>query len=42
MMGSKERHFAPLINMSLEELVPVDHFSLEIGISTGASVVFFV
>src|SRR2546421_1340135 len=26
MMGSKEWHFTPLINMSLEELVPQDHF----------------
>ena len=26
MMGRKERHFAPLIQVSLEELVPVDHF----------------
>src|SRR2546421_12429809 len=26
MMGSKQRHFAPLIHVSLEELVPVDHF----------------
>src|SRR5215831_244808 len=26
MMGSKARHFAPLINVSLEELVPPDHF----------------
>src|SRR5258708_5551263 len=26
MMGSKERHFAPLINVSLEGLVPADHF----------------
>ena len=26
MMGSKERHFAPLINVSLEALVPQDHF----------------
>ena len=26
MMGRKERSFAPLINMSLEELVPHDHF----------------
>ena len=26
MMGRKERHFAPLIPVSLEELVPVDHF----------------
>ena len=26
MMGSKQRHFAPLINVSLEELVPADHF----------------
>src|SRR6266581_8417445 len=26
MMGSKERHFASLVNVSLEELVPQDHF----------------
>jgi hypothetical protein len=26
MMGKKERHFGPLINVSLEELVPLDHF----------------
>src|SRR5205823_9061291 len=26
MMGSKQRHFAPLINASLEDLVPADHF----------------
>ena len=26
MMGRKERHVAPLINVSLEELVPHDHF----------------
>ncbi len=26
MMGSKERCFAPLLNVSLEELVPADHF----------------
>ena len=26
MMGSKERHFAPLIQISLEELVPHDQF----------------
>src|SRR5437588_13090624 len=26
MMGSKERHLAPLINVSLEDLVPTDHF----------------
>jgi transposase len=26
MMGTKERHFAPLINTSLEDLVPADHF----------------
>ncbi len=26
MMGTKERNFAPLINVSLEELVPADHF----------------
>ena len=26
MTGSKKRHFAPLINASLEDLVPADHF----------------
>src|SRR6266705_1104008 len=26
MMGMKERHFAPLINVSLEDVVPADHF----------------
>jgi transposase len=26
MMGTKQRHFAPLIPVSLEELVPKDHF----------------
>jgi transposase len=26
MMGKKERSFAPLIQVSLEELVPADHF----------------
>jgi hypothetical protein len=26
MVGKKERHFAPLVNISLEELVPADHF----------------
>ncbi len=26
MMGMKERHFAPLIHVSVEELVPADHF----------------
>jgi hypothetical protein len=26
MMGSKQRYFAPLIQVSLEELVPQDHF----------------
>src|SRR5260370_34428351 len=26
MMGSKERHFATLVNVSLEALVPQDHF----------------
>jgi hypothetical protein len=26
MMGTKERNFAPLVNVSLEELVPQDHF----------------
>ena len=26
MMGSKERYFAPLRNVSVEQLVPHDHF----------------
>jgi transposase len=26
MMGRKERSFAPLVNVSLEDLVPLDHF----------------
>ncbi len=26
MMGRKERHFAPLTSVSLEALVPQDHF----------------
>jgi transposase len=26
MMGYKQRHFAPLVNVSLEDLVPADHF----------------
>ncbi len=26
MMGKKERSFAPLVKVSLEELVPHDHF----------------
>lgn len=26
MMGKKERHFAPLIHISVEQLVPQDHF----------------
>src|SRR5947209_5702013 len=26
MMGSKARHFTPLVNVSLEDLVPADHF----------------
>lgn len=26
MMGGKERYFAPLIAVSVEELVPTDHF----------------
>ena len=29
MMGRKERHFAPLIQVSLEELVPQSHFFFE-------------
>ena len=26
MMGMKERSFAPLVNVSVEDLVPADHF----------------
>jgi hypothetical protein len=26
MMGTKQRNFAPLVNVSLEALVPADHF----------------
>src|SRR5689334_16721825 len=26
MMGSKDRDFAPLVNVSLQQLVPTDHF----------------
>jgi hypothetical protein len=26
MMGTKERHFAPLLNVSVEQLGPQDHF----------------
>jgi len=26
MMGTKQRHFAPLSNVTVEELVPGDHF----------------
>src|SRR6059058_2559050 len=26
MMGKKERHFAPLMQVSLEDLIPADHF----------------
>jgi len=26
MMGSKQRSFAPLVKVSLENLVPTDHF----------------
>jgi hypothetical protein len=26
MVGSKQRQFAPLIHISLEDLVPADHF----------------
>jgi hypothetical protein len=26
MMGTKERSFPPLVNVSLEDLVPEDHF----------------
>ena len=26
MMGTKERRFAPLVNVSLDDLVPADHF----------------
>jgi hypothetical protein len=38
MMGTKERCFAPLITVSLEDLVPADHFYLTLsGPSTSRS-----
>ncbi len=39
MMGSKERHFAPFSNVSLEELVPSDHFYRHLEQSLGLSFV---
>ena len=33
MMGNKERHFAPLINVSLEQLVPQYHFYRQCAVS---------
>jgi hypothetical protein len=33
MMGSKQRHFAPLVHVSLEELVPQDHFYRQCAVS---------
>jgi hypothetical protein len=30
-MGTKERYFAPLFNVSVEELVPQDHFYRQLG-----------
>jgi hypothetical protein len=40
MMGSKERHFAPLIRVSLEELVPQDHFYRHLERSLDLSFVY--
>src|SRR5207244_6272443 len=40
MMGTKERHFAPLINVSLEELVPQDHFYRHLQRTLGLSFVY--
>src|SRR5713226_4401148 len=40
MMGNKERHFAPLINVSLEELVPQDHFYRHLERSLDLSFVY--
>ena len=40
MMGSKERHFAPLIHVSLEELVPKDHFYRHLERSLDLSFVY--
>ena len=31
MLGTKERYFAPLINVSVEKLVPQDHFYRHVG-----------
>jgi hypothetical protein len=33
MMGKKERHFAPFIHVSIEELVPHDHFYRQCAVS---------
>ncbi len=40
MMGSKERHFAPLIHVSLEELVAKDHFYRHLERSLDLSFVY--
>ncbi len=40
MMGSKERHFRPLINVTLEELVPQDHFYRHLERSLDLSFVY--
>lgn len=40
MMGIKQRHFAPLIHVSLEELVPADHFYRHLERSLDLSFVY--
>src|SRR5436309_12317993 len=40
MMGSKERHFVPFIRVSLEELVPKDHFYRHLERSLDLSFVY--
>jgi hypothetical protein len=39
MMGKKERSFAPLVKVSLEELVPQDHFYRQLERTLGLSFV---
>jgi hypothetical protein len=39
MMGTKERHFAPLINLSVEQLVPQDHFYRQLEKSLDLSLI---
>ena len=42
MMGKKERSFAPLVNVSVEDLVPADHFYRHLERTLDLSFVSFV